>query len=92
MYLLAADAESAYIAAGVRGAAAGAVASEHGRSVRTAGGLRNSTAGSGAGGAAAGRRRPRQRRKRWGRPPVGKGPGGGGGPSVNGRGAAAGPA
>jgi hypothetical protein len=41
MYLLAADAESAYMAAGLRTAAGTAVADEDGRSVRNAGGLRN---------------------------------------------------
>ena len=41
MYLLAADAESAYVAAGVRAAGAAAVADGDGRSVRSAGGLRN---------------------------------------------------
>ena len=41
MYLLAADAESAYMASGLRTAAETAVADEHGRSVRSAGGLRN---------------------------------------------------
>ncbi|MFI5003826.1 MAG: hypothetical protein ACHQE6_02310, partial [Solirubrobacterales bacterium] len=41
MYLLAADAESAYMAAGLRSAAGVAVADEDGRSVRSAGGLRN---------------------------------------------------
>ncbi len=41
MYLLAADAESAYMASGLRTAAGVAVADEHGPSVRSAGGLRN---------------------------------------------------
>jgi hypothetical protein len=40
MFLLAADAESAYTAAGVRAATAGAVAGSGGRSLRNAGGLR----------------------------------------------------
>jgi type IV secretion system protein TrbL len=42
MYLLAADAESAYVAAGLRASAVGAVGDEHGRSLRTGGGLRDS--------------------------------------------------
>ncbi len=41
MYLLAADAESAYMASGLRTTAGVAVADENGRSVRSAGGLRN---------------------------------------------------
>ncbi len=41
MYLLAADAESAYMASGLRTAAGTAVADENGPSVRSAGGLRN---------------------------------------------------
>ncbi len=41
MYLLAADAESAYMASGLRTAAGVAVADENGPSVRSAGGLRN---------------------------------------------------
>ena len=41
MYLLAADAESAYAAAGVRSAAGAAVSDRHGRSVRNAGGVRD---------------------------------------------------
>lgn len=41
MYLLAADAESAYMASGLRSAAGTAVADESGPSVRSAGGLRN---------------------------------------------------
>jgi hypothetical protein len=50
MYLLAADAESAYVAAGLRAAAAGAVGDRQNPSVRSAGGLRDSGAeGSGGG-------------------------------------------
>jgi type IV secretion system protein TrbL len=41
MYLLAADAESAYMAAGLRAATGGAVTDKEGRSVRSGGGLRN---------------------------------------------------
>jgi hypothetical protein len=41
MYLLAADAESAYLAASVRSAAGAAIGDLSGRSLRTAGGLRN---------------------------------------------------
>jgi hypothetical protein len=60
MYLLAADAESAYAAAGLRSAAGSAVAGKGGRSLRTIGGLRNlgarrwGRAGSGGGGSAGG--------------------------------------
>ncbi len=50
MYLLAADAESAYMAAGLRSAAGAAVADEDGRSVRSAGGLRNLGGGGSPGG------------------------------------------
>jgi hypothetical protein len=56
MYLLAADAESAYMAAGLRAGAGAALGSEHGRSVRNAGGLRDhatSTPGTGASGGGA---------------------------------------
>ncbi|MGH2864296.1 MAG: hypothetical protein ACRDJX_03495, partial [Solirubrobacteraceae bacterium] len=49
MYLLAADAESAYAAAGMRAAAGAAVLDEGSRSVRSAGGLR-SLAGNGSAG------------------------------------------
>jgi hypothetical protein len=49
MYLLAVDAESAYMAAGLRAAAGAAVADEDGRSVRSGGGLRNQ-GGQGSGG------------------------------------------
>ena len=49
MYLLAADAESAYMAAGLRTAAGAAVNDQAGRSVRNAGGLRNLSGGSGKG-------------------------------------------
>ena len=56
MYLLAADAESAYAAAGLRSAAGTAVSDRHGRSVRNAGGVRDLAEGedstpSGGGGA-----------------------------------------
>jgi hypothetical protein len=67
MYLLAADAESAHVAAGLRASAVGAVGDEHGRSLRTGGGLRDSGE-QGRGGSAGG-----------GRPGGGSG-GGGGGP------------
>ena len=83
MYLLAADAESAYVAAGVRAAGATAVADGDGRSVRSAGGLRNLSApGSGGayGGGSSG----------GGGSPGGGGGGGGpssGGPSTDGAGA-----
>jgi hypothetical protein len=80
MYLLAADAESAYTTLGMRAAAGGAVAGGQGRSLRNAGGLRSGSAnGSG--------------RQRGGRPPGGGGgPGnaggedgsGGGNPSLGG--------
>ena len=89
MYLLAADAESAYTTASLRGAAGAAVASEHGRSARTAGGLRNSSAGSSAGGSgrpAGGG--PGSGGNGGGGRPLGKGSGGSGGPSVNASGAA----
>jgi hypothetical protein len=52
MYLLAADAESAYMAVGMRAAAGAAVADESGPSIRSAGGLRNignQTSGGGGG-------------------------------------------
>ncbi|MGA2453661.1 MAG: hypothetical protein ABSG93_09100 [Solirubrobacteraceae bacterium] len=49
MYLLAADAESAYMAAGMRAATGAAVTSEHGRSVRNAAGLRDHSGGPGGG-------------------------------------------
>jgi hypothetical protein len=51
MYLLAADAESAYIAAGLRTAAAAAVNDGDGRSLPSAGALRNLSGQDGAGGA-----------------------------------------
>lgn len=57
MYLLAADAESAYMAAGLRAATGAAVSAEHGRSVRNAGGLRDLTSerpGGNSGGGAPG--------------------------------------
>ncbi len=58
MYLLAADAESAYMAAGLRTAAATAVGDEDGRSVRSGGGLRNlalqGAAGASGGGSSGG--------------------------------------
>ena len=57
MYLLAVDAESAYMSAGMRASAGSATTGKEGRSVRTAGGLRSSGSQSGAGsagGAAAG--------------------------------------
>jgi hypothetical protein len=82
MYLLAADAESAYMAAGMRTAAAAAVMDSNGRSVRSGGGLRN-LSGQGGGSAAGGR------------PPGGGSPGGGqdadGGPRGGGRPSAGGP-
>ncbi|MGA2321561.1 MAG: hypothetical protein ABSG95_12605 [Solirubrobacteraceae bacterium] len=84
MYLLAADAESAYVAAGVRAAGAGAVADSDGRSIRSAGGLRNlSTAGNGgaSGGGSSGG---------GGSPGGGGGSPSSGGPSANGTGAAGG--
>ncbi len=87
MYLLAADAESAYVAAGVRAAAHGAVADEDGRSVRNAGGLRNLASGG------SGWRAPAAARSGGGGSPGSGGNGGGGsppsgGPSTNGTGAA----
>ncbi len=54
MYLLAADAESAYMAAGLRTAAGAAVTDEDGRSVRSLGGLRNLGGGAGSGGLGSG--------------------------------------
>jgi hypothetical protein len=54
MYLLAADAESAYMAAGLRAASSSAVADEDGRSVRSAGGLGNLGSGGSAGGSGGG--------------------------------------
>lgn len=87
MYLLAADAESAYMAAGLRAATASAVGSEHGRSLRNAGGLRDLAGGasSGGGGGASGG----ESSGAGGSP----GPDGGGGPtagpSANGDGAGA---
>lgn len=85
MYLLAADAESAYMAAGLRSAAGAAVGDEHGRSVRNAGGL-GDLGGEPGGGGASGRGSPGA----GGTP----GPDGGGGgspltgaPSANGAGA-----
>jgi hypothetical protein len=54
MYLLAADAESAYMSASLRAAAGTAVGDEHGRSARTAGGLRD-LGGNGGGGPPGGR-------------------------------------
>lgn len=51
MYLLAADAESAYMAAGMRVAAGAAVTDKDGRSVRSGGGLRNLADQNGASGA-----------------------------------------
>jgi hypothetical protein len=53
MYLLAADAESAYMDAGLRTAAASAVSNEDGPSVRNAGGIGN-LAAAGSGGASGG--------------------------------------
>jgi hypothetical protein len=70
MYLLAADAESAYMAAGLRTAAGAAVADEDGRSVRSLGGLRNLGGGGSPGGPGGGP---------GGGTPGGGGPGGGGG-------------
>ncbi len=77
MYLLAADAESAYAAAGLRSAAGTAVSDRHGRSVRNAGGVRDLAEGedstpSGDGGAG-------------GAPDFGGGGAPGGGLSPNGR-------
>ena len=90
MYLLAADAESAYMAAGMRAAAGAAVTDSDGRSVRSAGGLRNLS--SQDSGSAAGGRPPGG----GGSPGDGRngdgGPGGGfppaGGPVAGGEGAA----
>ena len=84
MYLLAADAESAYMSASLRAAAGTAVGDEHGRSARTAGGLRG-IGGNGSGGASGGG-------LRRGGGGGGGGNGGGGsplpgGPSTNGAGA-----
>jgi type IV secretion system protein TrbL len=83
MYLLAADAESAYMAAGLRAATGAAVGSEHGRSVRNVGGLRDfADAGGASGGESFGA----------GGTPGPDGGGGGGltaGPSGNGGGSAA---
>jgi hypothetical protein len=84
MYLLAADAESAYVAAGVRAAGAGAIADGDGRSVRSAGGLRNLAASGSAGSTGGGP-------PGSGGSPGGSGGGGSpvsGGPSANGTGAA----
>ncbi len=82
MYLLAADAESAYMAAGMRAAAGAAVTDSDGRSVRSGGGLRNLSGQNG--GSAMG-----------GRPPGGGSPGGGrsadGGPGGGGLPPAGGP-
>jgi hypothetical protein len=83
MYLLAADAESAYVAAGVRTAAAGAVGDGDDRSVRSAGGLRNLGASGSSGSSGAG--------SSGGGSSGGGGGGAGpldGGPSANGSGAA----
>ncbi len=55
MYLLAADAESAYMAAGMRTAASAATTDQNGRSVRSGGGLRNLKSQDGASGAGGGR-------------------------------------
>ena len=79
MYLLAADAESAYMAAGLRAATGSAVADEDGRSVRSAGGLHNLSPGGSArasGGGSAGGGNP--------------GGGGGGGSPLSGGPSAAG--
>jgi hypothetical protein len=81
MHLLAADSESAYLASGLRGATAGAVADGAGRSVRNAGGLRSPA---GVGGAAAGGGGSR------GGGPGGGGPGGGGGDGTPGGGSSGG--
>jgi hypothetical protein len=79
MYLLAADAESAFVAAGVRTAAAGAVAEKHGRSVRSGGGLAN-LAANGSGGPGAGGSSGGGGSSAGGGPAGGgAGPGGGGG-------------
>jgi hypothetical protein len=90
MYLLAADAESAYMAAGMRTAAGAAVTDSNGRSVRSGGGLRNLSGhggGSAAGGCPAGGGSPG-----GGRDSDGGRPGGGlspaGGPVAGGDGAA----
>ena len=85
MYLLAADAESAYAAAGLRAASGSAVASEGGRSVRNAGGVAD-LASAGSGGASGGG-------SSGGGSSGGGGKGGGspnGGPSAGGGGAGAG--
>jgi hypothetical protein len=77
MYLLAADAESAYMAAGLRSAAGAAVAERHGHSLRNAGGLRDIASGeqdTGAGGGGA----------PGGAPGFGGGGAPGGGPSPDG--------
>jgi hypothetical protein len=82
MYLLAADAESAYMAAGMRATAGAAVTDSDGRSVRSGGGLRNLSSQNGGGAAG-------------GRPPGGGSPGGGrsadGGPGGGGLPPAGGP-
>jgi hypothetical protein len=87
MYLLAADAESAYMAAGLRAATGAAVADNDGRSVRSGGGLRN-LAGQ-DGGAAGGRSQgsggsPRGGGAGDGGGGGGVGPFGGGGPAAGG--------
>jgi hypothetical protein len=69
MYLLAADAESAYAAAGARAAGAGAALASDRPSLRSVGGVRNISSGGSSGGPGAGRRGP------------GPGSGGGGAPS-----------
>jgi len=71
MYLLAADAESAYMAAGMRTAAQAATSDSDGRSLRSAGGLRNLSGQNGGSTAD-------------GRPPGGGSSGGGGGSSGGG--------
>ena len=89
MYLLAADAESAYMAAGMRTAAGAAVTDSDGRSVRNAGGLRNGSGQSGGG--AAGGRAPGGGSRGGGSSGGGSGGGGlspAGGPVAGGEGAA----
>src|SRR6202043_2453241 len=75
MYLLAADAESAYALAGVRSAAGTAIASTQGRSLRNAGGL-TGAGGDGRSGASA-RRGPSGGGSDPGRPGGNDGPSGG---------------
>jgi hypothetical protein len=93
MYLLAADAETAYMAAGMRAATGAAVADKDGRSVRSGGGLRNLAGQNG--GAAGGRSQGSGGSPRGGGTEDGGGggsvgPSGDGGPAAGGDAAGAG--